>query len=289
MEDNAPPKYTSIAGSGTRDWVDEIQQGVDFAFTHAALEDEVKRLRNFLTYVMCIDYKVNTSATMCAEDWEHYVKMGGMLAKLAPYGNHSKASDNERDTLRPYVLKYLHEPCKALAIPVFMAVMSIEAFSHGQTTEYGYEGGLNTMKRSMKHLAVKVHMDRTIMIPRVVASTAEQAQLQTHLAKYIEVNFKILKGIESSFTSDDPSARFDPFTTVTYVLTEAGKKFNDERQRALSAAAAQLSPLHWTERVQNVLQRMMKRIGPLSKDEPRWTNPHRVGPGFPPKPSVPPK
>ena len=134
---------------------------------------------------------------------------------------------DERETVAAYAYRYITEACKALLIPMRATVDRILEFSvqrPGSGISENDTGSTQSMNCTMKELALKLYLDRTVMIARVVASPVERQMLQAQVESMTARYFVELNGIETATTSQDLNARWDVFSTVSFVLNEKARK-----------------------------------------------------------------
>ncbi|SMR56444.1 unnamed protein product [Zymoseptoria tritici ST99CH_3D1] len=223
MEKPSPPPYTSIGhGPSSETGVDEGNALIDHltkrANEHLALDAdypvgaqeslgrETERIRNMLEFTLSVDYKRNAGASISAADREHFVHLAEAfrLFRRDPRddGKPRKADPDteERRIIVAFFIKYLHEPCKALLLPldsVYDCIIFLSRYTDrsgrykgsvtGQFYDYGVEG-----------LASKLYMDRTILIPRVFTDIVVRNLMIDGVKAIEERFFDRISGIESS-------------------------------------------------------------------------------------------
>lgn len=238
---------------------DETMVGTD-------AEDETERLRNFLIYTLALDYKRNKSAVLSSEDREHFTALSNLLNSLRTAHRNTHLHSTERQALAPYFWLYLHEPCKALAVPVECAAQAVLRFTKFQDYLGRYKGSTYGVLHSQgpDTLAYKLGMDRSVLIPRLVADPAVRRDMILGNISIGSMYFKELWAMEGStmVSTRTQSNGWGEIQSIRYTLNERGEAYNSNRDQAKKTAeqGATLSPAHWASKIKTVTSELLKRL-----------------------------
>ncbi|SMR46261.1 unnamed protein product [Zymoseptoria tritici ST99CH_1A5] len=194
MEKRNPPSYTSFAsGASMRPTAAEAdallnhlaeradeQYMLDEEYLIGAevlLKRETEPIRNMLEFTLSMDYQCYSAASISTSDREHFIHMAEASRQLrttlgqptGPRTAEVRPTPEERQVLAAYFWKYLHEPCKALSLPldcVYNDIVHLGRYTHEHG---GYKGSVFGILQQygVMRLASKLYMDREFLIPRV--------------------------------------------------------------------------------------------------------------------------
>ncbi|KAL9111280.1 MAG: hypothetical protein Q9187_007945 [Circinaria calcarea] len=178
--------------------------------------DETERFRNFLIHCLAKDYKLDPIPPLNPDDTTHYLRMGEyFLDAMTPPDWYLHAGE-EHYRLFTFMDAFFYKPTRALDLPVDRVLVMLMRFrrtSGYRKFEKGHWYGLGGY---LEGLALKLFVDRSIMINAIVPPT------NSNLRR------KLLDALDSEqaiyFTS---LASPESFT-----LTERGTKYRDIRSKS---------------------------------------------------------
>ncbi|KJX94082.1 hypothetical protein TI39_contig4219g00005 [Zymoseptoria brevis] len=268
---------------------DHFTQGSDYpAGARDVLDRETERVRNMLRFVLSVDYQRNGSTSISATDREHFVHLADALRlvksfpKRTPRSPKTETCSPRAQTLAAYFTKYLHEPCKALQLPLDSVYTSIMFL--GRYTDQGgrYKGALmgHFYDYGIDALATKFYMDRSILVPRLFTDLATQTDMLDAIKRAEVQIFDNISGMESS-TMIDADGKFVMMHSVTYEATELGRKMADTRKTVIARVCQDLTIQHWIKAAGKPLARIREALKSLGigekKPEGFWKALWRVG------------
>lgn len=168
--ESAPPPYEQIDTSTTDVFLDRIQSSVSRERdTSQCSHGEVERLRHFLLYCLCIDYRHGHTSSLSPEDSQHYLQMVKALRLLDAY-HAADLNFSQRKEIGSYLWRYVHEPCKVLGIPAECAVVAVMRWEKFQNAFAGYKGCVFGLLHTFgpERLAQKLWLDVNVVIPRLL-------------------------------------------------------------------------------------------------------------------------
>lgn len=250
---------------------------------------EVERLRNFILYVLSIDYHRNTRVSLSCTDREHYAAMNNYLNDLEEAHDRTHLTSTERAALAPYFWQYLHEPCKALAIPVECATVAILRFFHYQDKGARYKGSVYGILHTAgpEVLAQKLWLDRNIVMPRIISCGHERMDMIRGLNGVARMYFQSIDGTEGSAMTGSHTGGWNETQTMSYTLNERGRSYEKCRNDvvATTAECISLSPKHWATRIKACITDITQRrdVFPKRKEfsdaQGTWRGPEPVPEG----------
>ena len=133
--------------------------------------DKIERLRNFLIYCLAKDYKLDPIPPLSPDDTTHYLRMGGyFLDAMMPPDWYLHAGE-EHYKLFAFMDAFLYKPARALDLPVDRVLVMLMRFRRTfgyRKFEKGHWYGLGGY---LDGLALKLFVDRSIMINAIVPPT----------------------------------------------------------------------------------------------------------------------
>lgn len=144
IDKGLPPAYQELNDDAT-DILDRVVEVVGMergirmradVSTATSLAQDVDRIRNFILYVLSFDYQTYVNVSLSATDRTHFMQLYGVVCDLYTASTSSAVVPNqdERRALAPYFLRCLHDPCRALGIPVEYLVRVIARFTKYTTS-----------------------------------------------------------------------------------------------------------------------------------------------------------
>ncbi|KAK5733286.1 hypothetical protein LTR17_009775 [Elasticomyces elasticus] len=259
QQDMAPPPYNPVDDAAPDDSViSRLENIVDAIETDT---DEVrsylvKQLKNFLLFVLSVDYQCNTSTLLSYIDREHFGIINNTLLRLRTVNNHQPIPAEERAEFCAGMGTFLEEPCKVLAIPMEHVVKTILDYFKYQNHTGAYQGSVHELYRSCgaDALAQKILRDSQVLIPRLVSSTDMADEMCDALYQVSDKYFKHIAGAEGSIIGSG-SGKGEGCTVVQsikYTLSERGEAYEAARARTEAKKRQQrgLSSKHWAKRIE---------------------------------------
>ncbi|TKA79334.1 hypothetical protein B0A55_03465 [Friedmanniomyces simplex] len=231
--------------------------------TSETAKREADRLRNFLLFALSVHYQRNRSAHLSSDDRKLYLGVRGALTDLR----------SAQERLRPfecakfasYLWHHLHEPCKALTIPIECAARTVLDFFTFQTLSGGYQGAPDGLLRTYGAgvLAQKQGRDAQLLLPQIVPRKALLAEIMGGLDVVADTYFACIPRIDSATgPSCGNVAGWKVVQSVSYVLNEHGEAC--EAARFARMATVRQSRVfsheqHWALRAMKCTDRILDR------------------------------
>ncbi|KAK5720784.1 hypothetical protein LTR15_006745 [Elasticomyces elasticus] len=264
QQDMAPPPYNPVDDaapddsviSGLENIVDAIETDTDEVRSNL-----VKQLKNFLLFVLSVDYQCNTSTSLSYIDRDHFAIMNNTLLRLRTVNNHQAIPAEERAEFCAGMGTFLEEPCKVLAIPMEHVVKTILDYFKYQNHTGAYQGSTHELYRSCgaDALAQKILRDSQVLVPRLASSTAMADEMCDALDQVSAKYFQHIAGAESSIigSGSGKGKGCTVVQSVTYTLSERGEAYEAARARTEAKRRQQrgLSSKHWASRLTACLKR----------------------------------
>ncbi|KAK5683863.1 hypothetical protein LTS10_003726 [Elasticomyces elasticus] len=259
QQDMAPPPYTideaeasSIIGR-LENIVDAIETDTDEVRSYI-----VKQLKNFLLFVLSVDYQCNTWTSLRWIDREHFATINNTLLRLRTVHNHQPFSVEERSEYCAGMGTFLEEPCKALAIPIEHVAKTILDYFKYQNHAGAYQGSTHELYRSCgaDALAQKILRDSQVLIPRLASSTDMADEMCDALDQVSTKYFQHIAGAKSSIIGSGSGSGKGKGCTVVqsviYTLSERGEAYEAARASMEAKRRQQrgLSSKHWAKRIE---------------------------------------
>ena len=247
----APPAYEQLPNSEATShiFLDRIQNTVTAEYNNVDNDStETKRLRNFLLYCLAVDYRAPISLTISESDREHFREMSATLWDLQNIDSDQLVHLDtvDRQAFAPYFWKYLHGPCTGLGIPVESAVHIVLRYSKFLTLSGLYKGCVHGLMHNYEpsHLARKLLLDRSVLIPHLVRPGATRSKLVDSLHEVASFYFTSIKGERSSIVEGtDPTVGFQEDVLMDYTMTERGRCYAANRDKTCHAAKGWVGPI----------------------------------------------
>lgn len=250
-KNTAPPAYEQLSNSevASHIFLDRIQDTINAEYNDVNNDStETKRLRNFLLYCLAVDYRAPILLALSESDREHFREMSATLWDLKGLDCerlvHLEGKD--RRALAPYFWKYLHSPCTSLGIPVESATQIVLRYSKFITATGLYKGCVHGLLHNYEpcHLVRKLLLDRSVLIPHLVRPGATRSMLMDSLAEVAGSYFTSIKGERSSIVEvSDPMVGFREHVSTYYTMTERGRMYAANRDKARHAAQGWVGPI----------------------------------------------
>ncbi|KAK4941805.1 hypothetical protein LTR28_008809 [Elasticomyces elasticus] len=232
-----PPPYSSLDATTTNPPTDIL----DFVAATLAKEQstlpapakaDVDRLRNFLAYLLTVDYQVSTKLELHAKDWEHYQRMSTYLLDFGDFPDY--LNKEERAVLGQFFWHHLQNPAKALGVPVDLVILAIHRFKRHVDVKGDYKSTPMALLHAngLDSLAQKLYNDREIMIPRLFPADQVDARkiMFEQLQGMQNRHFAEITGMtsRSKFTE---GTHWTPIWHVDYVLNARGIEYEQAQSR----------------------------------------------------------
>lgn len=237
--DAQPPPPYAARDEGAADQIRRISTAVNSERTQGSPEahlfgdEEMTRTRNFLLYVLSLDYKYDSRATLSAQDRQHYSILSNMLVDADQSRGSLDLTAKERKRLAAYMNFLLTIPCYQLAIPVDAMVVTLQRFFACQDARGKYKGSISGLMhvKGLPALAEKLYMDRNVLIPRIILPTDSSLRRSLiHKLERVEtLYFSSIDGIEGSTAPDEDVSEWRATQTVQYTATERGLALHAEK------------------------------------------------------------
>lgn len=278
LKHTAPPAYEQLPNSeaASQIFLDQIQDTVKAEYNDVNNDStETKRLRNFLLYCLAVDYRAPISLTISESDREHFREMSATIWDFqgvdCEHLVHLAADD--RRALAPYFWKYLHAPCTSLGIPVESAVQIVLRYSKYLTVAGLYKGFVHGLLHNYEpsHLVRKLLLDRSVLIPHLVRPGVTRSTLMDSLTEVASSYFTSIKGERSSIVEvSDPMLGFREHVSTHYTMTERGRIYVANRNKACHAAKGWVGPILGAvrERIVGLAKKCQDIFPKSSKDGP---------------------
>ncbi|OQN97856.1 hypothetical protein B0A48_16166 [Cryoendolithus antarcticus] len=235
-----PPPYTSVYIPEDESAV--LLQTLSTVVAHEQdaeyATEEVERLRKFLRYCLCVDYRCDkarvSNVTISTADHDHYIHLSRLLQFNA--GCPCKITDNDRERIAPVFWKHIHEPCKALHMSVECVAMMIMRFNKYQGMFAGYKGSPHVILRDhgLEALAQKVWTDWHLVLPAICARRT--GYLEEGMIKLAQQYFVHVDGVFGN-SAIGPEPQNQPRAAVprvAYTATARGQAYGRNRYKMFS-------------------------------------------------------
>ncbi|KJY00357.1 hypothetical protein TI39_contig334g00008 [Zymoseptoria brevis] len=250
---------------------------------HAALSRETERIRNMMEFTLSVDYQGYTGARISPADRVHFHRMVEAVRKLKRTVSLDKSdpevrpSPEERETLAAYFWKYLHEPCKALALPLDTVVHNMICLDQFTSHLGEYKGSVFGVLHQDGHdgLAEKLYMDREVLVPKVFSDHRARQDMIEAVKAVERMYFDRIEGVEQ-LTYSNPQSYYRDFCWVKYEANERGLSYALSRKTAIARAYEFVSAHHWIkvvgECVKGIVARFtLVKLGKRAAD-PTWAS-----------------
>jgi hypothetical protein len=262
-----PPPYTVVP---KMDDPSAVLQSTIAAVTQGRTEEpmfnqEAERLRRFMSFCLAVDYQCPTNIQLSASDRAHFIALSVCASDLAKSHDWTCLTWRERKILAPYFWRYLHAPCHALELPVDQAVMAIARYSRFATPAGRYKGCVYGLLHANgpETLAYKLHMDRVLVIPRIIPESDGygRRRMQQRLESIVRQYFTSLSGASQYTEPYGASGAQMTILKVQYSLNERGASYEKTRQTAISVAKATvLTPRsQWIDEIKHCINGIRRR------------------------------
>lgn len=264
---DSPPSYETLSAAPSSQLLGSIQRTV--AAERSADESnpvEVARLRRFILYCLCVDYRHAVPNTLSAEDTQHFFHLHKTITYLEDSHEDPQTTptDRQRNELASYLWRFIHEPCRALGIPAECAVTTVLRFVKFQDGYATYKGCAYGLLHTIgpQRLAEKLWQDIHILLPRLLPVPKAQAAMIKRVNELAKTYFLTIEGVEGSITlGADELIGYNQAQTVSYTLTARGQAYDMARGDAVATArqSSSLSPSHMAQRMLQCIPGMDKR------------------------------
>lgn len=270
-----PPPYSKLENATPESFLayvgDYVGTGQSQSISEVQ-EREVARVKNFMIFVLSMDYQCNPDAALSAADRDHFTAMQNMLIDLQKVHGRVMPSGPERHNLASYFWTYLHEPCKELHLPVECVLAAVGNFTKFLNVRGRYKGscfGLLQMK-GLPFLAQKLYVDRSIVVPRLIDDPPERMQLDQAIDEVRAIYFHRIAGIEgSTMITDENERKWQQVQNVSYEANQKGRAYESQRNDVLESTldSAALSLNHIRARVGRCIGDLVRRSGEVDRGE----------------------
>ncbi|CAK3777935.1 Hypothetical predicted protein [Lecanosticta acicola] len=252
-----PPSYSTVDKTSPDEFLtrimDHTAQERSGPIT-PAIEREATRVKNFMVFMLSVDYKCNSSSKLSAIDREHFTTMHSYLLDLDKAHGIIMPSPSERHELASYFWQYLHEPCKYLHLPVESVLDAMGNLTKYTTARGRYKGCCFGVIQAagLERLAQKLYLDIQIVMPR----TIDDQQLRQKFVRAIDevraIYFQKITGIEAATMDLEWNNRkWCVLQNISYEMNDRGRTYESQRSGAIRDAArsAEFSVCHWKKKV----------------------------------------
>lgn len=214
---------------------------------------EATRLRNFLVFCLCTDYRHAVPVLLTPEDSRHFFQLEKTLSYLDAAYDRNVLAGKDRIETASYLWRFIYEPCKVLRIPAELAVRAILRFAQYQNNFGSYKGcafGLMHYDGPSK-LAEKVWLDTQVVIPYLLPRREDQNSMIGRANTLAKLYFSEIEGVEGSITPGAENVEYAQVQSVSYALTARGEAYVSARKTCIGAArlGTMLSPAHVARRL----------------------------------------
>lgn len=231
------PAYSATSPQGNRKVLSQVQTR-DGSLSSAEISgidiEELERFRYFLFYTLVIDYKAKIpyKVRLSAQDQEHFLYLGNAWNLLQEECQTVIPMEKEKKTLADFFWKHFHRPCRTSRLPKDLVLNAIVRFAEYRDSCGRYKGCIGGIlhNHGLQKVAVKLFVDRTILIPAIAPGPKEAALLLQALAKMERCFFTSPVSFDAEFT-------FAPSTTTEAEMWTHG--FFESHQLTPAAAAYQ--------------------------------------------------
>jgi hypothetical protein len=150
--------------------------------------------------------------------------------------------------------------------------MAVLRYSKFLTATGLYKGCVHGLLHSYEpcHLARKLSIDRSILIPHLVRPGATRSKLMDSLTEVAGSYFTSIKGERSWIVeASDPLVGFKEHVSTNFTLTERGRHYTVNREKTCDAAKGWVGPILGTvrERLVRLAKKKYQEIFPKSSKE----------------------
>ncbi|KAK4504142.1 hypothetical protein PRZ48_005058 [Zasmidium cellare] len=283
-ESIAPPPPYRQGDANDEDLLDRLVHaadgergiGADSTTESSNVQQETKRVKNFIQYVLSIDYQRVIRVALSSADRSHFTKLHTTLCDLREAQETIVATADERRQMTPYFWRYLHAPCKVLGIPTEYVVLMMSRFVKYQTSEGLYKGCCFGILHNsgLEELAIKLYIDAEAIIPRVTEGDTRKVMVRA-VRGFMSLYFHEISGIEGAISRIHADRRWFDSQTIEYRANQRGKAYEEERQECVESSRLPLSTCHWTARVKKVMQAIKDRHAAVKngrrEPDPMWS------------------
>jgi hypothetical protein len=287
MENEMPPPYSSV-GQGPSEHraaaeagalLDHLTERVNEQDVRredyppgvqAIINRETERIRNMLEFTLAVDYQAYTTASLSANDREHFLHINKALRQLRSTvvlqsrrpGDEVRPNREERQVFAAYFWKYLFEPCRALSLPLDFVYNSIDALSKYLDSKGSYKGSVFGLLQQdgVERLAAKLYWDRHVMIPTVFTDYTSRNRMLHGVNAIEELYFRSISGVEGSTLSRTNGQGIKMVYNVSYEANERGIAYAASSKAAIAHAGKELSTKHWTKAVGQCVDSVLARF-----------------------------
>lgn len=268
--EDEPPSYAAAFSERDPSRTDVIKtacRALDHR-AHSSLDNgdarSTYRLRNWLCYMLMVDYKVATASapiTLSAIDAAHFDNLFATLEAYTSINNATSQPHTHAATLESHFWLHIHLPCLALNLPTATVALYLRHFAVNKTASLNtYAGCCRSVLQThgVRSWAAKLLTDRSV-VPRVAPNHAlEQGLLQT-IKKHKDAWFVRLDGFDCDVAQrlelrppkqvmgrDDDDGGWRHAAVGAFELTQMGKQW--ETRWAESRKVARLQQLTGQQR-----------------------------------------
>ena len=271
MSDNIskdlPPSYGTLTATPFDQLLSSIKRTISVERNaDDANPVEVARMRRFILYCLCIDYRHAVPNTFTTEDSQHFSHLHRTIVYLDAVHDDPDVTltDRQRVELGSYIWRFVHEPCRALNIPTECAIITILRFVKYQDGYTNYKGCAHGLLHNIgpQRLAEKLWQDMNILIPRLLPSPAAQAAMIKRVNELATTYLSRIEGVEGSITpGTNATIGYTLTSNVVYSLTPRGQAYDKARASAIDTArlTSLLSPSHIAARMLECVPGMEKK------------------------------
>lgn len=246
--DQQPPSYDATIAAerdqllslASKTYKSEITSPFGDAFAHS-----VCRLRNFLCYVLHVDYAAGVAEypiTLPAADANHFRGVLSILTRYLHTLDATAADDADKAQLAAFFWENVHAPARAIGLPSEAAISAISRFGTYQTNSGAYKGCVLGIMHNfgMRVLAGKLHLDAQTVIPLVAPNQLVEEDLRRALEKTQTRWFKRLDGFdfEAGQRTEAEGGSFYHSNFNAFELTDEGTRFEARQFEALKIRRA---------------------------------------------------
>lgn len=208
---------------------------------------EVQRLRNFLLYTLLVDYQVGLQrkVTLSQADANHFLQLRDSMEFYVQAADEVCPTEQERQALGPYFWSHLHNPCRTLRVPSDAVLVALDRWATYRDADGRYKSCLGPVRHSegLRHLAIKLFIDKNVMIRRI-SSTLDEAEilvraLNARQGDYFEsLNFETVVELRPGEGLNGwCHAHFE-----SYTLNKKGTEYHQQQQKGTKRAQQEQAP-----------------------------------------------
>lgn len=214
----------------------------------------IHRLRNWLCYMLTVDYKVATASapiTLSATDAAHFDDLSATVEAYSntintstqPHTNKSAAAeaaknDEHAAALEDLFWHQIHLPCLALNLPTATVALYLRRFAVNKTASLNrYAGCCRAVLQThgVRGWAAKLLTDRSVIVPRVASNRAVEQGLLQAIKRLEEAWFVRLDGFDCEVAEhlelrvkgrdDDDDGGWRHAAVGAFELTQMGRRW----------------------------------------------------------------